>query len=230
MKGYNDFHIDKKLVKELKKKESRKKDTFKKRLYYPFFKRTADIFCSLVCLCILIILFTFIAIAIKSDSKGPIFFTQIRIGKWGQPFKIYKLRTMVVDAEDKVDSSTFLDKDNPFVQKEFDDRVTKVGAFLRKYSIDELPQLFCVLRGTMSFIGPRPFIPEEVQALSKEQLYRLMVKPGLTGLAQISGRNNLTLQERIDKDLEYIDNMSAWLDIKILFKTIVAVISKDGAF
>lgn len=137
---------------------------------------------------------------------------------------------MVVDAEDKVDSSTFLDKDNPFVQKEFDDRVTKVGAFLRKYSIDELPQLFCVLRGTMSFIGPRPFIPEEVQALSKEQLYRLMVKPGLTGLAQISGRNNLTLQERIDKDLEYIDNMSAWLDIKILFKTIVAVISKDGAF
>lgn len=230
MKGYNDFHIDKKLVKELKKKESRKKDTFKKRLYYPFFKRTADIFCSLVCLCILIILFPFIAIAIKSDSKGPIFFTQIRIGKWGQPFKIYKLRTMVVDAEDKVDSSTFLDKDNPFVQKEFDDRVTKVGAFLRKYSIDELPQLFCVLRGTMSFIGPRPFIPEEVQALSKEQLYRLMVKPGLTGLAQISGRNNLTLQERIDKDLEYIDNMSAWLDIKILFKTIVAVISKDGAF
>ena len=230
MKGYNDFHIDKKLVKELKKKESRKKDTFKKRLYYPFFKRTADIFCSLGCLCILIILFPFIAIAIKSDSKGPIFFTQIRIGKWGQPFKIYKLRTMVVDAEEKVDSSTFLDKDNPFVQKEFDDRVTKVGAFLRKYSIDELPQLFCVLRGTMSFIGPRPFIPEEVQALSKEQLYRLMVKPGLTGLAQISGRNNLTLQERIDKDLEYIDNMSAWLDIKILFKTIVAVISKDGAF
>ena len=223
MKGYNDFHIDKKLVKELKKKESRKKDTFKKRLYYPFFKRTADIFCSLVCLCILIILFPFIAIAIKSDSKGPIFFTQIRIGKWGQPFKIYKLRTMVVDAEDKVDSSTFLDKDNPFVQKEFDDRVTKVGAFLRKYSIDELPQLFNVLKGDMSLVGPRPERPQFVEKF-REEIPRYMVKhqvrPGMTGWAQINGyRGDTSIRKRIEYDLYYIENWTVGLDLKILFLT-----------
>ena len=105
-----------------------------------------------------------------------------------------------------------------------------MGKFLRRFSIDELPQLFCVLKGDMSFVGPRPFIPQEVEMLKTEHLYRLIAKPGLTGLAQISGRNNLNLEERIEKDLYYIDHMSAWLDIKIMFITIIKIFQQDGAF
>jgi len=214
---------------ELKHMENRKKDTFRKRLYYPVFKRTADIVCSLISLVFFCLIFPFIAIAIKLDSPGPIFFSQIRVGQRGHLFKIYKLRTMQKNAEELVDSSVFQDKDNPFIQHKNDPRVTRVGHFLRKYSIDELPQLFCVLSGTMSFIGPRPFIPEETSALKPQHLVRLMVKPGLTGLAQISGRNNLNLEERIAKDLEYIDNMSAWLDIKILWTTLRKITDHEGA-
>lgn len=134
-----------------------------------------------------------------------------------------------VDAEQLIDKNVFKNKDNPFLQHENDVRVTKVGAFLRKFSIDELPQLFCVLKGDMSFIGPRPFIIEETKVLNESQLMRLAIKPGLTGLAQISGRNDLNLQERIDKDIEYMQTMSAPLDIKILWKTIIGVLKGDGA-
>lgn len=221
--------LDHEMREKLKRLENEKKSTFVKRLYYPFFKRFADIFCSLICLILLCILFPFLAIAIKLDSKGPIIFSQIRVGQQGYLFKIYKFRTMRQDAEELVDKSVFQNKENPFLQHKNDPRVTRVGAFLRKYSIDELPQLFCVLRGTMSFIGPRPFIPEEIQVLKDEYLVRLTVKPGLTGLAQISGRGDLNLKERMEKDLEYIDSMSAWLDIKILWKTIFQVTNHEGA-
>ena len=229
MNKYGPPIIDKVLSKELRRRENQKRDTFAKRLYYPFFKRFADIFCSLICLVILLILLPAIIIAIKLDSKGPIFFSQIRVGQFGTLFKIYKLRTMRVDAEKLIDNTTFKEKNNPFVQCQDDFRVTRVGKFLRHFSIDELPQLFCVLKGDMSFIGPRPFIPKEVEMLRTEHLYRLIVKPGLTGLAQISGRNKLNLQERMEKDLYYIENMSAWMDIKILFKTILKVADRDGA-
>ena len=214
---------------ELKQLENQKKSTFRKRLYYPFFKRSADIFCSFVALIFFALLFPFVAIAIKLDSPGPIFFSQIRVGQRGHLFKIYKLRTMYTDAEKQADPSFFKNEDSPFIQHEDDPRVTRVGRFLRRYSIDELPQLFCVLAGTMSFIGPRPFIPEETKMLKKEHLIRLTVKPGLTGLAQISGRNNLNLEERLEKDLEYIEKMSAWLDIKILWKTIFKIADHEGA-
>lgn len=219
--------LDAKLQRELKNLDNQKKNTFAKRLYYPIFKRLADIICSLVALVVLLVMLPFIAIAIKIDSPGPVFFTQIRVGHLGYLFKIYKFRTMRVDAEDMVDKSVFNNRDNPFVQHENDPRVTKVGAFLRKYSIDELPQLFCVLGGKMSFIGPRPFIVDETKVLSDEQLYRLTVKPGLTGLAQISGRSSLNLERRISKDLEYIEKMSAWLDIKILWITLVKIIRHE---
>ena len=136
---------------------------------------------------------------------------------------------MCANAESLIDKSVFKNKENPFLQHENDSRVTKVGAFLRKYSIDELPQLFCVLKGDMSFIGPRPFIIEETRVLNDDQLMRLAIKPGLTGLAQISGRNDLNLQQRIDKDLEYAESMSAPLDIKILWKTIIGVLKGEGA-
>jgi len=221
--------LDKPLRKELKAMENTKKSSFRKRLYYPVFKRTADIVCSLVALVVFCVLFPFIAIAIKVDSPGPIFFTQLRVGQRGHLFRIYKLRTMRVDAEELVDSSVFDNKKNPFVQHANDPRVTRVGHFLRRYSIDELPQLFCVLQGKMSFIGPRPLIPEEIHVLKKEYLFRLAVKPGLTGLAQISGRGDLDLRHKMEKDLAYIDTMSPWLDIKILWKTIFAVLRHKGA-
>ena len=199
------------------------------KLYYPFFKRMADIFCSLGCLIVMLILLPFVVIAIKVDSKGPVFFSQPRVGQYGEIIRIHKFRTMCRDAEKLIDNSVFENKDNPFLQHEHDSRVTKVGAFLRKYSIDELPQLFCVLKGDMSFIGPRPFIEKETAVLNDEQLMRLAIKPGLTGLAQISGRNSLNLSERIAKDLEYSESMRPTLDIKILWRTIISVIRKDGA-
>lgn len=199
------------------------------RLYYPFFKRMADICCSIAALIVMLILLPFVAIAIKVDSKGPVFFSQPRVGQYGEVIKIYKFRTMCVDAEKLIDKSIFKNRENPFLQRENDERVTKVGAVLRKFSIDELPQLFCVLKGDMSFIGPRPFIKEETMVLNEEQMMRLAIKPGLTGLAQISGRNDLNLQQRIDRDLEYSQTMSAGLDIKILWKTIIRVLRSDGA-
>ena len=230
MDKYGPPIVDKRFGKELRKKDKQRKNTWAKRIYYPFFKRCADIVCSILCLIVLVILFPIVAIAIKVDSKGPIFFTQIRVGQYGNLFKIYKLRTMCAGAEEMIDQSVYHEKNNPFVQSSCDERVTRVGKFLRRFSIDELPQLFCVLKGDMSFVGPRPFIPQEVEMLKTEHLYRLIAKPGLTGLAQISGRNNLNLEERIEKDLYYIDHMSAWLDIKIMFITIIKIFQQDGAF
>lgn len=221
--------IDKQLSDDLKKKDLKKTKSFKQKMYRYLFKRVADICCSLGALVVLIIIFPFIACAIKIDSKGPIFFSQLRVGQYGYLFKIYKLRTMCADAENMVDKTVFKNKNKPFVQRKNDPRVTRVGAFLRKYSIDELPQLFCVLSGKMSFIGPRPFIPEETAALNEQYLGRLIIKPGLTGLAQISGRGKLPLDKRMEKDFEYIRDMSPWLDIKILWQTLIRIIKHDGA-
>ncbi len=212
-------------------KEKLKRSKVNKRsksIYYRVFKRVADIFCSLMCLVVLIIVLPFIAVAIKIDSPGPVFFTQLRVGRYGNLFKIIKLRTMELDAEKNIDRRVFKNKKKPFVQQKNDPRVTRVGKFLRRSSLDELPQLFCVLRGTMSFIGPRPFIPQEVKLLKEEHLKRLTVKPGMTGLAQVNGRGSLALEERMEKDLEYIRNMSAWLDIKILFFTVFSVFNRKG--
>ena len=220
--------VSKELHKKLVDRERQIRKSHSK-LYYPFFKRMADICCSIAALIVMVVLLPFVMIAIKIDSKGPIFFSQLRGGQYGELIKIYKFRTMCVDAEQLIDKNVFKNKDNPFLQHENDVRVTKVGAFLRKFSIDELPQLFCVLKGDMSFIGPRPFIIEETKVLNESQLMRLAIKPGLTGLAQISGRNDLNLQERIDKDIEYMQTMSAPLDIKILWKTIIGVLKGDGA-
>jgi lipopolysaccharide/colanic/teichoic acid biosynthesis glycosyltransferase len=229
-KRVGDCVIDEELKIEFIEIEKKQKNTFAKKLYNPVFKRVADISCSIVALAILVILIPFVAVAIKLDSKGPIFFKQLRVGQHGVLFRMYKFRTMCHNAEGMIDQSTFDQKNNPFIQSENDKRVTKVGKFLRQFSIDELPQLFCVLKGDMSFIGPRAWIPNEIKKLNRDQLYRLVVKPGLTGYAQIKGRNNLPLDQRIEKDLYYIEHMSAALDIKILFLSIFAVIKQDGAF
>jgi lipopolysaccharide/colanic/teichoic acid biosynthesis glycosyltransferase len=218
--------FDEKLINDLKKKK--RTYPFYTGNYYPFFKRVADIGVSTLALIVLIILFPFVVIAIKIDSKGPLFFIQERIGLYGEVIKIYKLRTMCVDAENMVNEETFNQEGNPFVQIQDDKRVTRVGKILRRFSIDELPQLFCVFKGDMSFIGPRPFIEKEIEMLTRDHQFRHMIKPGLTGLAQVSGRGELNQEQRFEKDMEYLEKLSAWLDIKILWLTIISVIFSKG--
>jgi len=218
--------FDDDLINEIKSKK--KNYTFYTKHYYPFGKRVADIGVSTMALIVLILIFPFVAIAIKLESKGPIFFTQDRVGLYGEIIKIYKLRTMCENAEDMIDHETFAEQENPFIQNKHDSRVTKVGSFLRRFSIDELPQLLCVFKGDMSFIGPRPFIIKEVEMLTRDHQFRHMIKPGLTGLAQVTGRNELDQKERFEKDMEYLEKMSAWQDIKILWMTIISVAFSKG--
>ena len=156
-----------------------------------------------------------IAIAIKLDSKGPVLFKQIRTGKGGRNFYIYKFRTMV--------------KNNNVHDFSKADEHTRVGKILRKTSLDELPQLFSIAIGKMSFIGPRPWIPDYYENMNDEQRHRTDVRPGLTGLAQCMGRNNITIFDKIEYDLQYIKNYSLVQDIKIIFLTIKAVLSGSGA-
>ncbi|MCK8816298.1 sugar transferase [Natroniella sulfidigena] len=176
-------------------------------------KRVVDFIGSLFGLIILFPLFILIGVAIKLDSKGPIFFKQDRLGKDGQVFKIYKFRTMVQNAEDK-GSGLFTSKGDP--------RITKVGKFLRKTSLDELPQLINVIKGEMSLVGPRPpvpYHPYEYNEYSEEQKLRFCVLPGITGYAQIKGRNHLSWDSRIEKDIWYVRNYSIFLDIRIILFT-----------
>ena len=173
-------------------------------------KRTFDIIVSILILIILSPLLLGISILIKLDSKGPMIFKQKRIGKNGKEFIIYKFRTMVKNAEKK---------GTKYRVTRNDERITKVGDFLRKTSLDELPQLFNVLLGDMSLVGPRPTLDFIVNEYDEYQKKRLEVKPGMTGLAQINGRQSLSWEEKIEYDIKYVENQSIWLDIKIIFKT-----------
>lgn len=194
-------------------------------------KRILDIILSLIGIIILIPAYLAIIILIKVDSKGDAIFKQIRVGKNGKEFTIYKFRTMVVDAENKrelaIDTQ---DIENFVFQSKSDNRITKIGAFLRKTSLDEIPQLFNVLMGTMSLVGPRPEIPDVVNVYPDKYRERLLVLPGITGLAQISGRGEIELGKTVYYDLTYIKNFSALLDIKILFQTVFSVFRSEGAF
>ncbi len=206
-------------------------DKIENRKFQFFIKRISDIVLSLVGIIILLPVYLIIAIAIKLDSKGPVVFKQIRVGKNGRNFMIYKFRTMVVSAESQrkleIDPENM---DNFVFQSKSDSRITKVGKFLRNSSLDEIPQLFNVLFGNMSLVGPRPEIPEVVKYYPKVYYQRLLVLPGITGLAQVSGRGEIELGKTIFYDLTYINNFSIWFDIKILFDTIFKVFRKDGAF
>lgn len=186
-----------------------------------FTKRTFDIVagCIIVLLLTVIPVLIIVPILIKATSKGPAVFTQDRVGKDGKVFKIYKFRTMLIPEES-------FDKDGN--QLEPKQRITKVGRILRKTSIDELMQIFNVIGGTMSFVGPRPTLPCQVERYTEEQKRRHDMRPGITGLAQVSGRNNLTWSEKIEYDIEYIEKFSLWFDIKILFKTVAVVFKKEG--
>jgi exopolysaccharide biosynthesis polyprenyl glycosylphosphotransferase len=175
-------------------------------------------------------LLIFVSLLIKLTSKGPVLFKQIRCGVNGRKFVFYKFRTMVADAEQKKKE---LEHKNPkkIVFKIADDpRITRVGKFLRKTSIDELPQLLNVLRGDMSFVGPRPPVPGEVDKYEDWQRRRLSMKPGLTCLWQVKGRAELDFDEWMKLDLEYIDTWSLMLDLKILLRTVPAVLSTRGAY
>jgi lipopolysaccharide/colanic/teichoic acid biosynthesis glycosyltransferase len=186
---------------------------------------------SVLGIILLIPLFLIIILAVKLESKGPAIFKQARIGKDGKDFIIYKFRTMVVGAEKKRSLDIDIQNLDKFVfQSKNDNRITKIGNFLRKSSLDEIPQLINVLIGNMSLVGPRPEIPDIVKLYPEEYKQRLLVPPGITGLAQVSGRGEIELGKTIYYDLKYIENFSVWYDIKIIFRTFVNVITKEGAY
>lgn len=197
-----------------------------------FFKNAADRIGAAIILLFSLPLWLFAWIGIRANSPGPVFFRQQRGGKNGRPFTMYKFRTMGIDAEEKKKE---LEADNemsgPVFKVENDPRVFKFGNFLRRWSIDELPQLLNVLLGHMSLVGPRPLPTDEVERIEhSSQRRRLSMKPGLTCLWQVSGRNTITkFEEWVELDLDYIDNWSVWLDMKILFKTVPAVLFRTGA-
>lgn len=188
-------------------------------------KRVIDIFCGLIGLIIISPILLIIAIAIKLTSKGPVFFRQERLGKNGKVFKIIKFRTMVVNAEKIGDGLT--------VRSENDERITKIGRFLRATSLDELPQLFNVILGDMSLVGPRPPVPSHPYPFDNYNSFqkrRFEMKPGMTGLAQVTVRNSVPWDERIAIDVEYVDKFNIWLDIKILFKTLCKVFKRESIY
>lgn len=182
---------------------------------YKYIKRVLDLLLAFICSLFFLIPMIIISILIKIDSKGPILFRQARTGKNGKIFKLYKFRSMVCDN----DVHDFSKKDQH----------TKVGKILRKLSLDELPQTINILKGEMSFIGPRPWITDYYENMNEEQRHRCDVLPGITGLAQVKGRNNISIIEKINYDLEYVKNFSLKEDIKIVFLTIKTVASKSGA-
>lgn len=194
-------------------------------------KRLMDIILSSIGIIILMPIYLIIFLAIKLDSKGPAIFKQVRVGKDNTNFKIYKFRTMIVNAEKKQELQLDTENIENFVfQSKSDNRITKVGSFLRKASLDEIPQLFNVLKGDMSLVGPRPEILDVVRFYPEEYKQRLLVLPGITGLAQISGRGEIELGKTIYYDLTYIKNFSVLYDIKILIKTVLSVFKREGAF
>ena len=196
-----------------------------------FVKRAVDIVGALVGLLITAVLFPFIALAIKLDSRGPVLFGQIRIGKNGRRIHIYKFRSMYVDAEEqkrKLESRN--EMNGPIFKIENDPRITRVGKFLRKTSLDELPQFYNVLRGDMSLVGTRPPTEDEFERYNIHYRRRLCITPGLTGMWQVHGRGKVTDFDEVMKyDLEYIDNWSLTLDFKILIQTIFVVLFHKGA-
>jgi exopolysaccharide biosynthesis polyprenyl glycosylphosphotransferase len=176
---------------------------------------------SLIFMIIVAPVLMIIAIWIKLDSKGRVFFVQERVGRDGQLFRIYKFRTMIPNA---------IHTGLGVLTEENDPRITKAGHFLRKTSLDELPQIFNILRGDMSFIGPRPTLEYQVKQYDEFQMKRLRMKPGVTGLAQVNGRNSISWPERIKYDVQYVENWSLGLDLKIIVKTFGVIFKQEGLY
>ena len=185
-------------------------------MYKSYLKNIIDLFCGLFIFILLIPILIILSILVFLSIGSPIFFKQERIGKNNKPFIMYKFRTIrePKDGENRLLSDA--------------DRVTKVGAFLRKTSLDELPEIINVIKGEMSLVGPRPLLDLHLELFNDQQLKRHDVKPGMTGLAQVMGRQSLSFTQRTDLDVKYVDNLSLWLDIKIIIKTVLVVLGADG--
>jgi exopolysaccharide biosynthesis polyprenyl glycosylphosphotransferase len=195
-----------------------------------FIKRVIDVVVSATALLVLSPLLLLTALTIRLESAGPALFSQERIGKMGRRFRLLKFRSMVSNADEQRDAlRAHNEMDGPMFKMRRDPRVTRVGRLIRKTSIDELPQLINVLRGEMSLVGPRPSLPEEVRQFKPWQRRRLSMKPGITCIWQVSGRNKVDFERWMELDLEYIDHWSLWLDLKILAKTVPVVVFGIGA-
>lgn len=215
------LEINEQEIIEIKRKES---------AVYNISKRTLDIIASTLGLIILSPILLVVAILIKLESKGPAIFSQKRIGLNKKEFEMYKFRSMVQNAEELKEK---LAKENemsgPMFKMKNDPRVTKVGRFIRKTSIDELPQLINVLKGEMSLVGPRPSLPKEVSKFEPWMLKRLSVKPGLTCYWQVSGRSNIDFENWMKLDLQYVNDRSFWLDLKLILKTATVLLGDENA-
>lgn len=196
------------------------------------FKRMFDLIGGAFGLMVLVMIYPFLALGIKLTSRGPVFFKQVRVGKNGKRFVIYKFRSMTFDAEERKKELLKMNEcDGAVFKMKNDPRVTLIGKFMRKFSLDELPQILNVIRGEMSLVGTRPPTPDEVSKYQKWHHRRISIRPGVTGLWQVSGRNKITNFDEIVKlDLKYIDNWSIWLDIKIIAKTFLVLFERDSAF
>ena len=193
--------------------------------------RILDLILAVLFLVLALPIYLVVAVAIRLDTPGPIFFVQTRVGYQGREFAFYKFRSMRVDAEQV--RETLLrhnEATGPLFKMRQDPRITRVGRVIRKYSLDELPQLIHVLRGQMSLVGPRPALPREVSTYSDSQRERLAVLPGLTGLWQVSGRSDLSFDRSVELDLEYIKRRSVFYNIYLLFRTVSVVFTGRGAY
>ncbi|MEM5011289.1 sugar transferase [Niallia taxi] len=199
---------------------------------YLLTKRGIDLVFSLIGLVLLSLVFMVVALLIKiEDPKGKVFFKQLRVGKDGKEFYIYKFRSMASDAEERLKELLLLNEASGAMFKiKEDPRVTKVGKFIRKTSIDELPQLLNVVKGEMSLVGPRPPLPREVAEYSNYDKQRLLVVPGCTGLWQVSGRSNVGFSEMVELDLKYIRHRNIFFDMKIILKTVFVLFGSKNAF
>jgi len=205
-------------------------------------KRLFDIVLSLVFLIILSPIILLITILIKMDSIGPVFYKQTRIGEYGKSFEMIKFRSMRIGApqndhkeyttrliQENVDPTNFTGVNNGSLKRSVDPRITPFGAFIRRFSLDELPQFFNVAIGDMSLVGPRPPLPYEVDVYEQWHRRRLEVLPGITGLWQVTARNQVSFDEMVRLDIEYIDNYSMWMDVKIILQTPWAIVNGNGA-
>lgn len=194
-------------------------------------QRVLDLAIAVPAMVLLAPLMTIMALAIRAESRGPAIFRQSRVGKDGVTFTMFKFRSMVANAEDvRTELLSSSDRDGICFKSKNDPRITRLGRFIRRCSIDELPQLWNVIRGDMSIVGPRPALPSEVAAYPSRALKRLAVRPGITGLWQVSGRANIGFEEMIDMDLSYADNRSVLFDLTLIFRTFNAVFSGRGAY
>jgi len=222
------------LAEKLKTQLLDEPETEVRKDHYEAVKRIFDFCFSLILVPLLFPLMALIALLIKLDSKGPVFFTHKRVGKGGKLFNCYKFRTMVENAEEMLDKVLQDQEAHQEWKKDFklreDPRITAIGGFIRKFSFDEIPQIFNVIKGDMSFVGPRPIVREEIRKYGQGFEYYQSVKPGITGLWQINGRNDTDYSKRVSLDKKYILDKNILLDLKIIFKTLPAVLSRRGAY